>query len=199
MAFVVSVLALDLARYALHLALHRVPVLWRVHRMHHTDQDYDFTTGLRFHPLEALLTAAMYFATILSFGATPMAVVATELLTAAQAMISHGNVRILGIVDRALRLILVTPDMHRVHHSVVWRESNSNLGILFPWWDRLFGTYTVQPSGGHERMVIGLSGYDHAGHLRLLRMLVDPFVTAPASDRSTGTEGTPPRGTAEPR
>ncbi len=188
LAFVVSVLVLDFGKYALHYALHRVPTLWRLHRMHHTDQDYDFTTGLRFHPLEAVLTISLNLSLIAIIGAPALAVALTELMVVVVAMVSHGNVRMPKAIDAVLRLFIVTPDMHRVHHSTVWRESNSNFGTLFPWWDRALDTYTAQPAAGHKGMHIGLPDYRGVEHLRLGRMLVDPFVTAPRGDNS-GDDG----------
>ena len=168
-------LAFDLGQYVEHWLFHRVPLLWRVHRVHHADPDYDFTLGLRFHPLEALCSASLTSLTIVVLGPPPMAVLTHQLLVAVNSMFAHGNVRLPVIVDDMLRRLTVTPDLHRVHHSAAMRESNSNLGNLFPWWDRLFGTYVDQPAAGHERMTIGLGGPPNPRDLKLGWMLLDPF------------------------
>lgn len=175
-AFVLSLAALDLARYVQHWLQHRVPVLWRLHRMHHTDPDFDFTTALRFHPLEALLTCAANFAVVAGLGAPVAAVAVYEICFALAVMFAHGNVRMPTGVDRALRVFLVTPDLHRVHHSAAAVETDSNFGAIVPWWDRLLGTYRDQPAAGHAAMTIGLPGYRERQHLALHRMLADPFM-----------------------
>ncbi|HZP94472.1 MAG TPA: sterol desaturase family protein, partial [Burkholderiales bacterium] len=140
-AIVISVLALDLAIYLQHLMFHAVPLLWRLHRMHHADLEFDVTTGARFHPIEIILSMLIKFAAILVLGPPVLAVLAFEILLNATSMFNHGNVRMPPTVDRVLRWLVVTPDMHRVHHSVQPRETNSNFGFYLPWWDRLFGTY----------------------------------------------------------
>lgn len=185
-ALPLAFLVIDLSRYALHYALHNVPALWRLHRMHHTDHDYDFTTGLRFHPIEALLTVVVSMSVIVALGAPAVVVAVSEILVAALAMFSHGNVGLPPHVDRVARLIVVTPDMHRVHHSVVLEESRRNYATVIPWWDRLFGTYQAQPRAGHVGMTIGLIGYGASEHLQLGRMLIDPFTSSPP-----GTAGRP--------
>lgn len=179
-AFVLSLAALDLARYAQHRIEHSVPLLWRVHRMHHTDHDFDFTTALRFHPLEALLAASTAFGVIAAFGAPVGAVAVYELGFALSVMFVHGNIRIPERLDRWLRRVIVTPDLHRVHHSAVGAETDSNFGGVLPCWDRLFGTYVDQPSAGHDAMTIGLAGYRGREHLALHRMLADPFIGSPS-------------------
>jgi sterol desaturase/sphingolipid hydroxylase (fatty acid hydroxylase superfamily) len=171
-----SILALDLQRYAEHWLFHHVPVLWRVHRVHHTDTGFDFTLGLRFHPAEALMTAAGNLAIVAALGVPPLAALGYQVLSLASSVFSHANVRWWGPGETLVRRALVTPDMHRVHHSAVARETDSNLGNLFPWWDRLFGTYVAEPAAGHEQMVIGLERFRRPADLTLPRMLVNPFV-----------------------
>ncbi len=169
--------ALDLAIYLQHVMLHAVPLLWRLHRVHHADLDFDVTTGARFHPLEILLSLLIKFAAILLLGAPAAAVVIFEVLLNATSMFNHGNVRIHPALDRGLRLFVVTPDMHRVHHSVNEDETNSNFGFNLPWWDRLFGTYRPQPRAGHEGMTIGISTF-REGRLCtwLPGLLLMPFI-----------------------
>jgi sterol desaturase/sphingolipid hydroxylase (fatty acid hydroxylase superfamily) len=154
--FVASIVLLDLAIYFQHVLFHAVPALWRLHRMHHADLDFDVTTGARFHPLEILLSMLIKFAAIAALGAPAAAVIVFEVLLNATAMFNHANLRLPLALDRVLRLVVVTPDMHRVHHSVEEREANSNFGFNLPIWDRLFGTYRAQPAAGHEQMTIGL-------------------------------------------
>jgi sterol desaturase/sphingolipid hydroxylase (fatty acid hydroxylase superfamily) len=175
LAVLLSILALDLAIYLQHLMFHAVPLLWRLHRMHHADLDFDVTTGARFHPVEILLSMLIKFAVILVLGPPWVAVLVFEVLLNATAMFNHGNVRMPAGVDRVLRWLVVTPDMHRVHHSVNRRETNSNFGFNLPWWDRLFGTYRAQPQAGHERMTIGIEQFRTARELWLDRMLLQPF------------------------
>jgi sterol desaturase/sphingolipid hydroxylase (fatty acid hydroxylase superfamily) len=155
-AFAVSFLALDLVIWIQHVAFHRVPVLARLHRMHHVDLDFDITTGLRFHPVEILLSLMIKFAAVLALGAPAAAVLAFELALNLGSLFNHGNVRMPAAADRALRLLVVTPDMHRAHHSIVPEEINSNYGFFLSWWDRLFGTYTAAPRAGHDAMTIGV-------------------------------------------
>jgi sterol desaturase/sphingolipid hydroxylase (fatty acid hydroxylase superfamily) len=155
-AVLASVVIMDFFIWLQHVMVHAVPVLWRLHRVHHTDLDFDVTTGARFHPLEILLSLLIKFAVIVLLGPPGVAVVVFEVVLNATAMFNHGNVRIPASLDRLLRLVVVTPDMHRVHHSVEDDETNSNFGFNLPWWDRLFGTYLAQPRGGHEAMRIGI-------------------------------------------
>lgn len=172
-----SVLMLDFAIYLQHVMFHAVPVLWRLHRVHHADLDYDFTTGARFHPIEILLSMVIKFAAIAVLGAPAVAVVIFEVLLNATAMFNHGNVRLPEGLDRAVRLFVVTPDMHRVHHSIHRDETNSNFGFNLPWWDRLCGTYRPQPRDGHEAMTIGIDGFrDPRQSDGLPGMLLMPFV-----------------------
>jgi sterol desaturase/sphingolipid hydroxylase (fatty acid hydroxylase superfamily) len=171
----VSVLALDLVIYTQHVLFHAVPALWRLHRMHHADLDIDVTTGLRFHPAEILLSMLIKMGAIIALGAPVMAVVIFEVLLNATAMFNHGNVRLPRRLDSVLRWLLVTPDMHRVHHSIIRRETNSNFGFNLPWWDRIFGTYRPQPQAGHLGMTIGIPEFRDPRELRFIRLLTQPF------------------------
>ena len=170
-----SVLVLDLAIFLQHVAFHRVPLLWRLHRMHHADPVLDVTTGLRFHPFEILVSMAIKFAVVLALGAPALAVVIFEVLLNATAMFNHANVRLPSGIERRLRWILVTPDMHRVHHSVLRPETDSNYGFNLPWWDRLFGTYRQRPEAGPEHVQIGIGVFDQDIDQRLDRLLAQPF------------------------
>jgi sterol desaturase/sphingolipid hydroxylase (fatty acid hydroxylase superfamily) len=174
-AVVSAVILLDLAIYLQHVLFHAVPALWRLHRMHHADLEFDVTTGLRFHPIEILLSLMIKLAVVAAIGAPAVAVLIFEVLLNATSMFNHGNVRIPPGVDRLLRWILVTPDMHRVHHSIVARETNSNFGFNLPWWDRLLGTYRAQPAAGHDGMTIGIEQFRDPRELGLDRMLLQPF------------------------
>ena len=175
LGIVASVVILDLAIYLQHVLFHAVPALWRLHRMHHADLEFDVTTGLRFHPIEILLSMLIKFAVVAALGAPALAVLTFEVLLNATSMFNHGNVRVPSSIDRVLRWIVVTPDMHRVHHSILVRETNSNFGFNLPWWDRLFGTYRAQPVAGHEAMTIGIEQFRDPRELRLDRMLVQPW------------------------
>lgn len=179
LAVPVAVALLDLAIYFQHVMFHAVPTLWRLHRVHHTDLDFDVTTGSRFHPVEILISTAVKCAVVAAIGAPALAVLAFEVLLNATAMFSHGNVRIPEHVDRWLRRFVVTPDMHRVHHSIEYQESSSNFGFNAPWWDRLFGTYRAQPAAGHEAMTIGVDAFRSAEDLRLDRLLIQPLLDTP--------------------
>jgi sterol desaturase/sphingolipid hydroxylase (fatty acid hydroxylase superfamily) len=174
-AVVATVLVLDLAIYLQHVLFHAVPVLWRLHRMHHADLDFDVTTGVRFHPVEIVLSMGIKFAVIAALGAPAVAVLIFEVLLNATSMFSHANLRLPLGLDRALRWIVVTPDMHRVHHSIEVSETNSNFGFTLPWWDRLMGTYRAQPSAGHERMTLGIEQFRTVRDLWLDRMLSQPL------------------------
>lgn len=177
-AGLVAIGGLDLAIYTQHRLFHRIALLWRLHRMHHTDLDLDVTSGARFHPLEILLSQAIKMGMVVLLGAPAWAVVAFEIILNGTAMFNHANVRLALGIDRWLRLLVVTPDMHRVHHSVLHRETDSNFGFNFPWWDRLFGTYRDQPEAGHLAMTIGLANYRDRKWLQLHWMLLVPFVRA---------------------
>lgn len=175
LAVLASVILLDLAVYLQHVLFHAVPALWRLHRMHHADLEFDVTTGARFHPVEILLSMVLKLAVVAALGAPAAAVLVFEVLLNATSMFNHGNVRLPARLDRILRRLVVTPDMHRVHHSIAPRETNSNFGFNLSWWDRLLGTYRAQPAAGHERMVIGIEQFRDPRELRLDRMLLQPF------------------------
>lgn len=179
-AIVVSMLLLDLAIYLQHVMFHAVPGLWRLHRMHHADLDFDATTGLRFHPVEILISMGIKLAAVAALGPPAIAVLLFEVILNATALFNHANIDLPRPVDRVLRLFVVTPDMHRVHHSVDPRETNSNYGFNLPWWDRLLGTYIAQPVKGHEGMEIGIEQFRARRDLWLDRMLIQP-VRGPAS------------------
>jgi sterol desaturase/sphingolipid hydroxylase (fatty acid hydroxylase superfamily) len=170
-----SVVVLDLAIYLQHVLFHAVPALWRLHRMHHADLEFDVSTGLRFHPIEILLSMLIKFTVVVALGAPALAVLIFEVLLNATSIFNHGNVRVPSGLDRILRWLVVTPDMHRVHHSILSRETNSNFGFNLPWWDRLFGTYRAQPAAGHEGMTIGIEQFRDRRELGLDRMLLQPF------------------------
>jgi sterol desaturase/sphingolipid hydroxylase (fatty acid hydroxylase superfamily) len=170
-----SVLILDFAIYLQHVLFHAVPAMWRLHMVHHADIDFDVTTGLRFHPLEIVLSMVIKLAAVALLGPPAVAVIIFEVVLNATAIFNHGNVRLPATVDRVLRWIVVTPDMHRVHHSVDPVETNSNFGFNLPWWDRLLGTYRDQPHFGHEAMTIGLSQFQDRPRQSLLWLLAVPF------------------------
>lgn len=175
LAIVAAVIFLDLAIYLQHVLFHAVPVLWRLHRVHHADLEFDVTTGARFHPLEILLSMAIKIGVVAALGAPAVAVLLFEVLLNATSMFNHGNVRLPKRLDDAMRWIVVTPEMHRVHHSATLRETNSNFGFNLPWWDRLLGTYRAQPAAGHESMTIGIEQFRDPRELRLDRMLLQPL------------------------
>lgn len=177
LAVIGSVVLLDAAIYLQHVMFHALPVFWRLHRVHHADLDFDVTTGARFHPIEILLSMAIKFAVILLLGPPLVAVVLFEVILNATAMFNHSNIRLPGPLDRWLRLVIVTPDMHRVHHSHLDFETNSNFGFNLSLWDRLFGTYRAQPVDGHTGMVIGIDTFrDPAYCIRLRGLLSMPFI-----------------------
>ena len=175
LAAVAGVILLDLAIYLQHVLFHAVPVLWRFHRVHHADLELDVTTGVRFHPIEILASTGIKLGVVAALGTPAAAVLGFEVLLNATSMFNHGNVRLPARLERMLRWIIVTPDMHRVHHSVVPYETNSNFGFNLPWWDRLFGTYRAEPAAGHDRMTIGIDQFRDPRELRLGRMLLQPF------------------------
>ena len=175
-AVAASVIIMDFVIYLQHVMVHAVPVLWRLHRVHHADPDYDVTTGARFHTFEIILSMLIKFATILLLGPPVIAVILFEIILNATAMFNHSNIGLPAGLDRALRWFLVTPDMHRVHHSVEDDEANSNFGFSLTWWDRLFGTYRDQPRGGHQGMTIGIHKYRDTKDVSWLTgMLTLPF------------------------
>jgi sterol desaturase/sphingolipid hydroxylase (fatty acid hydroxylase superfamily) len=174
-AALIGFLALDLAIYVQHVVFHKVPVLWRLHRMHHADLDIDVTTGVRFHPFEILISLLIKIALILALGIPVVAVILFEVVLNVTSMFNHSNVSMPAWLDRALRFIVVTPDMHRVHHSILRHETDSNFGFNLPWWDRLFGTYRAQPEAGHLGMTIGIPAFRDPRELRIDRLLTQPF------------------------
>lgn len=181
LAVILSVLFLDFVIYLQHVMFHAVPTLWRLHMMHHADMDIDVTTGTRFHPVEMFLSMLIKAAAIIVSGAPPLAVMIFEVLLNGTAMFNHGNVKLPIGLDAILRLFVVTPDMHRVHHSVLPVETNSNYGFNLPWWDRLMGTYRSQPMNGHTDMTIGLKQFRNPDKLGLMDILLMPFRAAQGS------------------
>jgi sterol desaturase/sphingolipid hydroxylase (fatty acid hydroxylase superfamily) len=174
-AGIISVMLLDLVIYAQHFFFHKIRVFWFFHGMHHTDLDIDVTTGARFHPVEIAISLLIKIGIIILFGVPAWSFLLFEILLNGTSMFNHGNVRVNAKVDQFLRLVLVTPDMHRVHHSVIIREHDSNFGFNLPWWDRIFGTYKSQPTDGHDNMVIGLANFRDPKALTLPRLLTLPF------------------------
>ena len=174
LAVVIAFALFDLAIYLQHVMVHAVPALWRLHRMHHSDLDFDVTTGARFHPVEILLSMAVKLALVAALGPPAIAVLIFEVALNGSSMFNHANLRFPGALDRCLRWIIVTPDMHRVHHSILPSETNSNFGFCLPWWDRLFGTYRDQPGAGHAQMMIGIEEFRDPREQRLDRMLTQP-------------------------
>jgi sterol desaturase/sphingolipid hydroxylase (fatty acid hydroxylase superfamily) len=171
----IAIVVLDLAIYGQHVLFHKVPVLWRLHQVHHADVDFDVSTALRFHPVEIALSMLIKIAVVLALGAPAIAVVLFEIILNGCAMFNHANVKLPGWLDAILRRILVTPDMHRVHHSVIRRETDSNFGFNLSIWDRIFGTYRAQPEAGHAGMTIGLSEYQSEDPTRFSWSLLLPF------------------------
>ena len=174
-AVALGVLTLDLTIYLQHVMVHMLPLFWRLHGVHHTDLDIDTTTGIRFHPLEIVLSALIKVAVVAALGVPALGVILFDVILNGTSLFNHGNIGLPVAFDRWLRLFVVTPDMHRVHHSVLIRETNSNFGFNFPWWDRLFGTYRSQPAAGHEGMTIGLAEFRKEGALTLGALLLMPF------------------------
>jgi len=174
-----AVVILDFSIYLQHVLHHAIPILWRLHMVHHADLDFDVTTGMRFHPIEIVLSMGIKLMAVAALGSPALAVLIFEVALNATSMFNHSNIRIPEKMDRVLRLFIVTPDMHRVHHSVIIRETNSNYGFNLPWWDRLLGTYKDQPERGHDGMTIGLSQFRDPKRLTLPRLLILPFVGDP--------------------
>jgi sterol desaturase/sphingolipid hydroxylase (fatty acid hydroxylase superfamily) len=180
-AAVLGFLVLDLAIYAQHVAFHFVPAFWRLHRVHHADPDIDVSTGIRFHPIEILISHVWKIVVVLAVGVPAVAVVVFEIALNATSMFSHANLRLSGPVDTFLRWAIVTPDMHRIHHSTVVQETNSNFGFNLSLWDRLFGTYRREPTGEQTTMPIGLQSYRGAEPTRFLWLLQFPFARGPVA------------------
>ncbi len=184
LAFGASFLLLDLTIYAQHVLFHLSPLLWRLHRVHHADPDFDVTTGIRFHPGEMLLSLAIKCVAIIALGAPAGAVAAFEIVLNATSLFNHANARLPAPLDHLLRRIVVTPDMHRIHHSVIRRETDSNFGFNLPWWDWLFGTYRAAPALGQEGMQIGLAEFSDPAELALWRILLQPLRRIPQNSPS---------------
>jgi len=178
-AVLAGIVLLDLAMYFQHVMFHAVPALWRLHRVHHADLEFDVTTGTRFHPVEILISTAIKCAVVAAAGAPAVAVLAFEVLLNAAAMFNHANASVPPRVERGLRWLVVTPDVHRVHHSIQYDESSSNFGFNVPWWDRFFGTYRAQPRMGHAAMTIGVDAFRSADDSRLDRLLIQPLLNTP--------------------
>ena len=177
-AVIAGVVLMDLAIYAQHVYFHKLNFFWRFHRMHHTDLDFDVTTGIRFHPIEIVISMVIKFAVVSGLGPPALALIVFEILLNATSMFNHGNVQVPPAVDRVLRWFIVTPDMHRVHHSITKHETDSNFGFNLPCWDRLFGTYRNQPAAGHLKMTIGLPIFRADSENRIDRLISQPFRNA---------------------
>ena len=175
LSITIAVILLDFAIYCQHVLFHHVSWLWRLHRMHHADQDIDVTTGARFHPIEILMSMWIKMAIIVSFGISPLAVLVFEIILNASAMFNHSNAKLSLSIDAWLRKWLVTPDMHRVHHSVIVQETHSNFGFFLSVWDRIFHTYRAQPELGHDNVVIGIPAFQSPREQWLDKMLLQPF------------------------
>jgi len=196
LAALLGFLLLDLIIYAQHVAFHHVPALWRLHRMHHADLDIDVTTGVRFHPIEILLSLLIKIVAVVALGIPAASVLIFEVVLNATSMFNHSNVTMPERLDRVMRWLVVTPDMHRVHHSILRRETDSNFGFNLPWWDRLFGTYRALPEAGHTAMTIGIPLFRDPAELRIDRLLTQPFrndaAQADAARRSSGGSAADP-------
>lgn len=175
--FLLAFVLMDLAIYFQHVMFHALPMFWRFHRVHHSDLDCDITTGLRFHPFEMVISIIFKFIVIISIGAPVLAVVIFEIILNAASMFTHSNIKMHRSIETFVRWFMVTPDMHRVHHSMVENETNSNFGFFISVWDRLFGTYISQPVNGHEKMEIGLSFFREPKWQNLRWLIYLPFVT----------------------
>lgn len=184
LAGVISFVLLDFAVWLEHVASHKIPVLWRIHRMHHADTGFDLTTGLRFHPFEIVLSMVWKAAIVVALGAPVLSVLIFEIVLNGTSMFNHSNARLPLRLDRWLRPVIVTPDMHRVHHSIDMRETDSNYGFNFAFWDRLLGTYKAQPKLGHDGMEIGLKQYRGDAPAGFLWALALPFRSNPALRRN---------------
>ncbi len=190
LAILTGVMLLDCAQYFVHRGVHAVPALWRLHLVHHSDPDCDFSTSLRHHPLEFVLNSGFGLAIVAVLGVPVGAVLLYTLVTASFDLFRHANIGLPAAVDRCLRLAVVTPDMHRVHHSAVEAETKSNYSSLFSWWDRLFGTYCAQPAAGHQGMTIGLEYFRTSRELWPHRIFTQPFRSTQGSAGLRETAGT---------
>jgi sterol desaturase/sphingolipid hydroxylase (fatty acid hydroxylase superfamily) len=175
LSITIAVIAQDFVIYWQHVVFHRVPILWRLHKMHHADVDYDVSTGARFHPIEIVLSMLLKLGVVVILGPPVVSVIIFEILLSSVAMFNHANAGLPKGIDRFLRLLVVTPDMHRVHHSIIRREHNHNFGFNLPWWDYMFRTYTAQPIEGHDNMTIGLTEYQKNRKQNAFWMLALPF------------------------
>jgi sterol desaturase/sphingolipid hydroxylase (fatty acid hydroxylase superfamily) len=189
--FAITILALDATAYAQHYVLHRVPFLWRIHRTHHTDLEFDFSTGLRFHPFEAVYSTTILSAVVAVLGAPPFAVLVSQMLTVSIDFLEHANLKLPRVLDRVLRVFVVTPDMHRIHHSQDLREGESNFSNLFSWWDRIFGTYLDQPVAGHDGIEFGVAEFVDRKHRLLPWMLAQPFLSTKRSTEPAAAAAEP--------
>ena len=175
LAVPLAVVLLDLLIYFQHRIFHAVPQFWKLHRMHHTDLEFDVTTGIRFHPIEIILSLLLKIVFVFLLGAPALAVLIFEIILSSASVFNHSNIKIPKKIDKLLRLVLVTPDMHRVHHSIYRQETDSNFGFSVPWWDKIFGTYTAQPKDGHLEMDIGIETFRSEKDSRIDQLLVQPF------------------------
>lgn len=180
LAFVVAILLLDLAIYFQHVMFHAVPVLWRLHRVHHSDVDVDVSTGTRFHPVEIVISMGIKAAAVAAIGASPLAVLTFEVLLNATAVFNRANVSLPRRLEAWVRGILVTPDMHRIHHSIIYNETSSNFGFNVSWWDRLFGTYRERAASDQDAMILGVDAFRDASSQRLDRLLIQPLMDTPS-------------------
>ena len=187
-AIIVSIVILDGLHYFKHVVFHKIPLLWRFHRMHHTDLDYDFTTGIRFHPFESIVNAIINLMVIAVLGMPVIAVIVFELTLVVVTLTVHGNINYSAMFDKVFRTLLVTPDMHRIHHSARVMETDSNYGVIFSWWDRLFDTHVAQPLNGHEGMTLGLLEFRDDKHQALPWMLACPFLSSVGTAHSKYTK-----------
>jgi sterol desaturase/sphingolipid hydroxylase (fatty acid hydroxylase superfamily) len=181
LAAIASVVVLDLVIYLQHVMFHAIPALWRVHRMHHSDLEFDVSTGIRFHPIEIAISLGIKLTAIAALGTPAVGVLAFEVLLNATSLFNHANLGVPPAADAMIRRLIVTPDMHRVHHSIVVRETNSNFGFNLTWWDRLLGTYRAQPAAGHLAMTIGIEDFRDPRELKLSPMLVQPWRGTPGN------------------
>jgi sterol desaturase/sphingolipid hydroxylase (fatty acid hydroxylase superfamily) len=186
---ILTVLLLDLLKYAVHRAFHTLPLLWRVHQMHHSDPDFDVSTAVRVHPIEAVLTQGVYLATIGILAPPPAAVLLTELTSIFSSFFGHANASLPQWVEKPALTVFVTPDMHRIHHSEEAGEQTANLGNILSWWDRFFGTYIPTPAAGQDAMIFGLKGFQNDRSLGVGFMLAQPFRAQQPETVSTGIEG----------
>nr|WP_250158254.1 sterol desaturase family protein [Vibrio alginolyticus] len=170
-----TVILLDFVIYAQHVVFHHVKPLWKIHRMHHADLDIDVTTGARFHPFEIIISMGVKIAAVFILGVSPIGIVVFEIVLNASAMFNHSNAKLALSIDQKLRNVIVTPDMHRVHHSVIVKETHSNFGFFLSVWDRFFGTYRAQPKLGHDDVVIGVPEIRDEEEQRLDKLLTQPF------------------------